>query len=178
MTTRIVALDGGWADTVEAEHAARETAGELDLPVVTACTHFVTGAGARVVVTLEVPAAAPPVAGDARDSLPWEVAAHAGRTGGRAFVFPGSAELTGVMSIGSLLARSAIDDVAVIGGAAPAAWLVVDTQDFVRPLYTGGRLLLHTRPAAGVDLVPFEQPEQTPCCTDHAPRRVAATSWD
>jgi hypothetical protein len=77
-----------------------------------------------------------------------------------------------------VLATSAIDDVVVIGGAPPSPHLRVDTQEFVRPHFVTGRLVLHTRPAASADLVPFEQPEQTPCCTDHATRsqRAAASS--
>jgi len=29
-------------------------------------------------------------------------------------------------------------------------------------------MVLHVRPAVGGVVVPFEQPNQTPCCADHA----------
>ena len=171
-TRTIVVLDGGWADTAEAEHAARESAGGLGPAV--ACTHFVPGERARVVVSLEL-ATAGHVPADLGSRLveepAWVADLHRERTGGRAFRFPGSDALTGVLPVGDVVALSAVDEVLVIGGPPPAADVLVDTQDFVRPLFLGGRLVLHARPAAHVALVPFEQPQQIPCCADHAGRR-------
>ena len=62
--------------------------------------------------------------------------------------------------------RSAISTVRLIGGAL-ADDAVLDTQQFVRPTYEDGELVLVTRPAAGGRLVPFEQPRQRACCSDH-----------
>lgn len=111
------------------------------------------------------------VAQVATPGLAAQVAAHAGRTGGRAFRFPGWEALTGVLRVGELVALGAIDEVAVVGGPAPAEDARVDTQEFVRPVYRGGRLVLHLRAAAG-GYVPFEQPDPIPCCTDHVVRPV------
>jgi hypothetical protein len=170
----VVALDEGWADTVEAEHGALASAAVLGRPVVSACTHVAAGPDGvpRVVVTLEVAGRAPADAHVATPALAGQVAAHADRTGGRAFRFPGWETLTGVVTVAELVARSAIDEVAVVGGPAPAGDARVDTQEFVRPLHRGGRLVLHLRPAAG-GYVPFEQPDPIPCCTDHVVRPVA-----
>jgi hypothetical protein len=163
-----VALDEGWADTVAAEHGARESVAALGLPVVSACTHVASdGDAARVVVTLEL--AGEPGDAPAASGLEAQVAAHANRESGRAFVFPGSELLTGVLTVAELVASSAVDEVAVVGGPPPEPGARVDTQAFVRPLHRAGRLVLHLRPAAG-GYVPFEQPDPMECCTDHAPR--------
>ena len=195
----VVALEQGWSDTVEAEHGALAGAAVLGRPVASACTHVASGPDGvpRVVVTLELSdldgrRETPPSVGQTAATRPSEppfaqhsgvgyaaqVSAHAGRTGGRAFRFPGWEELTGVLTVAELVARSGIDEVAVVGGAPPAPDARVDTQGFVRPLYRGGRLVLHLRRAVGGGYVPFEQPDPIPCCTDHAirtPRTVEVT---
>ncbi len=55
----------------------------------------------------------------------------------------------------------------MLGGTPIAGDVVLDTQDFVRPVYSGGALVLHVRPGMHGVVVPFEQPNPTPCCTDH-----------
>ncbi len=103
-----------------------------------------------------------------RDTLTAAVAAHANRTSGRAVVFPGSAAVTGTLSVGEALDRSVIDRVDVLaGGPADAAARLV-TRDFVRPRWTGGALVLDVQPAVGGTLVPFETPTPTPCCPQHS----------
>ena len=95
------------------------------------------------------------------------VIAHTNRTSGRAVVFPGSSVITGTVSVGEVLDRSAIDRVRVLaGGSADRAARLV-TRDFVRPRWTGGELVLDVQPAVGGTLVPFETPTPTPCCAEH-----------
>ncbi len=91
-----------------------------------------------------------------------------GRRAGRAVAFPGSESLVGTGTVAQGLAATAIDAVRVLGGgrADPATALV--TRDFVRPRAEDGLLVLHVQPAVGGTLVPFETPDPTPCCADHA----------
>jgi hypothetical protein len=95
--------------------------------------------------------------------------AHATRTGGRAVHYPGCERLVGAVTVDDLLAGSAITAVRVLGSAdAPAGDTVVRTRDHVRPTYDGGQLVLAAEWAVGRTLVPFENPQPTPCCADHA----------
>jgi hypothetical protein len=175
----VMALDEGWTDTAEAEHGALAGAAVLGRTVVSACTHVAAGPDGvpRVVVTLEVAGRAPAGAQVATPALAAQVTAHADRAAGRAFRFPGWQALTGVLTVAELAALGAIDEVAVVGGPAPADDALVDTQEFVRPVYRGGRLVLHLRPAAG-GYVPFEQPDPIPCCTDHVVRPVGVRTTE
>lgn len=179
-TPECLVLDGGWRTLADAEHALRERMRELRVEL--ACTHFVPGS--RVVVTA-TPAGAQPagtwaVPGD-QDQEP-DIAApevtqlvlqHVHRQSGRAVVFPGSGALTGRLSVAEVLARSAIDTVVLIGGGPARPDDILDTQEHVRPEFVEGRLVLRARPAAGGVLVPFEQPNPTPCCAAHADSRAA-----
>lgn len=95
--------------------------------------------------------------------------AHASGAGGRAVHFPGAAELVGVLPVGAVLQRSAVDRVQVLlGGEADPASLL-DTRGHVRPSWVDGQLVLLVQAAAGGTLVPFESPHPTPCCVDHHP---------
>jgi hypothetical protein len=155
MATTVV-LDGGWPTTREAEHALHETVARLGVRPRTACTEFRTAPG-RVVVTLEF-AGPRPLGLDAAEP------AEGGSTGGRAVIFPGSDTLTGVIRVGDLLARTAVGAVLRMGGVPVEPDVELDTQDFVRPVFRDGELVLLTRPAADGRVVPFEQPNPTPCC--------------
>ena len=94
--------------------------------------------------------------------------ARTGRREGRAVWFPGHDTVGPEITVGALLTTTAINTVEALGGADTAADVVVHTRGFLRPRFTGGRLVLHTQPARGGVLVPFETPSPTPCCTDHA----------
>ncbi|MFI5933023.1 hypothetical protein [Actinoplanes sp. NPDC051494] len=87
---------------------------------------------------------------------------------GRAVVFPGSRHLLGDLTVGEILDRSAIEQVRVLGGATADRTATVRTNDYVRPQWTDGSLVLTVLPAAGGVLVPFETRDPTPCCADHA----------
>ena len=87
--------------------------------------------------------------------------------GGRAVVFPGAHRLTGVLPVAEVLALSAIDRVEVLGSGPADPATLLDTTDFVRPLWREGELVLVVTPAAGGRLVPFESRNPTPCCAAH-----------
>jgi hypothetical protein len=75
--------------------------------------------------------------------------------------------------VAGLLALTAIDQVTVVGapaadGQRPDPATPVLTRDHVRPEWRNGRLTLALVPAAGGALAPFEVPNPTPCCADHA----------
>jgi hypothetical protein len=130
---------GGHSDLAAAEHwiAALVPAPPL------ACTHLVRKPQPHVAVTL--------------DATP----------GGRAVRFPGVEHLVGTLTVGEVLARSAIDRVEVLGGGTADPQTLLDTDDHVRPVWRDGELVLTTTPAAGGRLVPFERRNPTPCCAAH-----------
>ncbi|MFE0416533.1 hypothetical protein [Streptomyces tendae] len=154
----------------EADHLLQALAAELALPEsVFGCTHLVRDGRPRVALSLA--AGAEPVLRTARDRL--AARGHEVRDGawdetGRAVLYPGAAALGGTLTVAELLARSAIDRVTVLGTPhepAPDTRLV--TRDHVRPHWQDGRLVLAAMPAVGGTLVPFEDPDPTPCCADH-----------
>ncbi|MBD0734254.1 hypothetical protein [Streptomyces sp. CBMA29] len=100
-------------------------------------------------------------------------AEHTRRSGGRAVLYPGAEGLTGTVTVADLLARTAIDQVVLVGappatdGGGPDPHIAVRTRDHVRPQWRDGRLVLALTPAPGGTLAPFEVPNPTPCCADH-----------
>ncbi len=102
-----------------------------------------------------------------RSSTETAVAAHLARSSGRVVVFPGSELLSGTISVGRVLAMSALNRVDVLAGGEAAPDVLLVTRDFVRARWTAGELVLDTQPAAGGTLVPFETPFPTPCCVHH-----------
>ncbi len=92
----------------------------------------------------------------------------AARSTGRAVVFPGVDALVGTLTVREVLARSAVDEIVVVGGPPATLDDAVDTRDFVRPEWRDGRLVLAVTPAGGGVLAPFEVPNPTACCADHA----------
>ncbi|MCM4080531.1 hypothetical protein [Paractinoplanes hotanensis] len=130
-----------------------------------ACTHLVRTPFPHVAISLVGASASAPAS-----PAPLQTAADEAATGkfGRAVIFPGSRDLTGTLSVGEVLSRSAIDRVEVLGSGPADEALKLDTRDFVRPQFRGGDLVLVTMPAAGGLLVPFETRDPTPCCADHA----------
>lgn len=157
----------------EADHLLQAFAAELGLPEgVFGCTHLVRDGRPRVALSLAADAAGTePVLRAARDRLTeqgYEVSAGAPDAVGRAVLYPGAGALTGTLTLAELLTRSAIDRVTVLGTPGePAPDTLLVTRDHVRPQWQDGRLVLAAMPAAGGTLVPFEDPDPTPCCADH-----------
>jgi hypothetical protein len=185
----ILGLDAASAGLADADHLARELRDRFGLGEATvACTHLIRGDAPHVALSLEVPESfglstvdvhggqigvvfgsqwlgpAELVAGAAE-----AVAAHNARSSGRAVVYPGVAVLTGTVTVGALLAGSAIERIAVLAGAEPPSDEdLVQTRDHVRPEWRDGVLTLTTTPVGPGVFAPFEIPNPTPCCADHA----------
>ncbi|MFC4049761.1 hypothetical protein ACFOY4_08725 [Actinomadura syzygii] len=183
--TRVLGVDTGTRTLLEAEHLIRDLVTALGLQDgATACTHFIRDGHPHVAVSLDVPAdadlgALPDDAGVSFDSRrgPSDLAGsaavaageHAARRSGRAVLFPGAERLTGTLTVGDVLELSAIERIRVLATPEPpASETVLDTRGHVRPEWADGVLVLAAMPAAGGVLVPFEVPNPTPCCADHA----------
>ncbi|MGW3626394.1 hypothetical protein [Streptomyces sp. NPDC000880] len=188
MTTglTVIGVDTGCTGLRDADHLARELAPPV---TVFACTHLIRDGRPHIALSFAVPAGtaaddawrhlAAQEAGAAlgdRRSGPAGLAAGAAqaaaeptaRSAGRVVVFPGSPALTGTVAVAALSA-SAIDEVTALGAPGPLdAGQQIVTRDHVRPEWRGGRLVLTVMPAAGGTLIPFEVPNPTPCCADHA----------
>ena len=162
----ILGFDLGHRGTVEAEHWLTTLfAGWSPVPGPVACTHLVHGPDPRVVVTIA--GASPGVSASGSEAAAAAVADHRTGRAGRAVLFPGVRSLTGTLTVATMLAESAIDDVVVLGGSPCSPDTLIDTRDFVRPQYRDGRLVLMATPAPGGLIAPFEVPNPTPCCANH-----------
>jgi hypothetical protein len=174
----IIGLDLGHASTKAAEHWLAKLPPVLGL---VACTHLVPGPRARVVITLDCPDDAvlilPPstvedqVADHMADQTAEDraVAEHTRRRSGRAVIYPGVETLTGQVTVTDLLTRTAISRIHLIGGTGdPLPQTLIDTRSFVRPQWMDGQLTLVATPAPDGRIAPFEVPNPTPCCADHA----------
>lgn len=129
--------DGGHRDRHEAEHFALELAPSASL----LCTHVVREPSPHHAVSFELDGPAD--------------FAVASREGGRAFRFPGQDALRGSLPVRDLVALSAINRVVGVGCTVTDD-TVVDTRDYVRPVYADGLLTLHVTPAAAGSVVPLE----------------------
>ncbi|MEU2540718.1 hypothetical protein [Streptomyces iakyrus] len=170
VTPYALTVDTGIRELRAADHLLHTLAAELALPEdVFGCTHLVRGKRPRVVVSLILPSE--PLQRTALERLTargHEVAYGVPDPVGRAVLFPGSASLTGTLTVADVLSRSAIDRVSVLGTPEPPAPdTPLATRDHVRPQWQDGALVLTAMPAAGGALVPFEVPDPTPCCADH-----------
>ncbi|MEU4610504.1 hypothetical protein [Streptomyces umbrinus] len=166
MNQHVITVDTDVRDLRAADHLLLELAAELALPEgAFGCTHLVRGERPRVVLSFAT------ASGEAARLLTakgYEVTTGAPDEVGRAVVYPGSATLTGTLTIAELLSGSAIDRVTVLGSAGePPPGQGVVTRDHVRPQWQEGELVLTLMPAVGGVLVPFEVPDPTPCCADH-----------
>jgi hypothetical protein len=193
----VIGVDTGAVALPAADHALRRLADALGgVPDgLVACTHLIrTAARQGTALSLALPdreaaermwAALPAAlaalhedagaAWDERGYGPAELtgaaalaaAEHAGRTGGRAVLYPGADSLTGTVTVARILAGTAIEAVTVVGAPAADPATPVLTRDFVRPEWRAGHLTLALAPAPGGHLAPFEVPNPTPCCADH-----------
>ncbi|MFJ8136860.1 hypothetical protein [Streptomyces sp. NPDC096013] len=186
----VIGVDAGTATLREADHLIRDLRTTLALPPGTvACTHLIrtdTRRGTAVSLALpervsvervwqQLTATELSAALDDRRHGPSEAAAlaaaeHAARRSGRAVLYAGVERLTGTVTVADLLESTAIDQLTVVGAPStiPAPTTPILTQDHVRPEWRAGRLTLALVPAVGNTLAPFEVPNPTPCCADHA----------
>jgi hypothetical protein len=177
--TQIFGIDGGSPDVRTAEHLLAKIVTALGADaILVGCTHLTRTGGSHVTLSIELnsePAAdrfphglqiARPDSGDGAAAEAAD--GHHDRTSGRAALFPGQQRLIGVLTVGELLATSAIDRVVVLAGHPPDPATLIDTRGFVRPLWQDGRLTLHTTHAANELLTPFEVEHPTPCCAEHS----------
>ncbi|MFI9581737.1 hypothetical protein ACIHCQ_07825 [Streptomyces sp. NPDC052236] len=187
----VIGVDVGCTGLPDADRLVRELAPSA---TVFACTHLIRGGRPRIALSFALPSAQSGEAGayDAwrritarqetggafgdRRHGPADLAAgaaqaaaeHTARTGGRVVLFPGSAALTGTVTVVELLTASGVDEVTALGAPGPAdPGRVIVTREHVRPEWRAGRLVLTVMPAVGGTLVPFEAPDPTPCCADH-----------
>jgi hypothetical protein len=186
---RVVGLDFDHDSVEAAEHWLHELVHRLGDPAgLIACTHLVYVPHPHVAVSLSflseegAPLTAytrtgapssgtgelrwPPQAPDS-DGAKVAAAEHDARSAGRAVHYPGVEQLTGSLTVGEVIERSAIERVVMIGGADAAPETILRTLDYVRPMWKDGRLTLVTRPAPEGSLAPFELRHSTPCCADH-----------
>lgn len=171
-----IGLDAGHGTVSEAEHWLDDvlTATGLDAEDgVVACTHLVRAPWPHVAVSIAVPgptvpAGLPEVPEPLARAAEQARAEHVAGRSGRASHFPGRERLKGTLTVADLVAVSAIDAVVVLGAPPPAPDTVVDTRDFIRPQWRDGRLTLVTTAAPDGRIAPFEVPNPTPCCADHA----------
>ncbi|MFD9188350.1 hypothetical protein ACFWCA_09015 [Streptomyces phaeochromogenes] len=166
MNQHVITVDTDVRDLRAADHLLLALAAELALPEgAFGCTHLVRGERPRVVLSFTT---ASPEAARALTAKGYEVTTGVPDEVGRAVVYPGSAALTGTVTVEELLSGSAIDRVTVLGSAGePPPGQGVVTRDHVRPQWQDGELVLTLMPAVGGVLVPFEVPDPTPCCADH-----------
>ncbi|HEV7907684.1 MAG TPA: hypothetical protein VGP03_06060 [Pseudonocardiaceae bacterium] len=185
-------VDAGSPSLREADHLIHELVDRLGLPAGTvACTHLIRTGRPHVAISFDVPGgswrdavaefAVERSAGAALDDRrtgPDDLASaaavaaaeHASRTGGRAVVYPGVDGLTGTVAVADVLSSSAVGRLVMLGGQAGEATghdLLV-TRDHVRPEWRDGVLTLATMPTGAGSVTPFEVPDPTPCCVDHA----------
>jgi hypothetical protein len=193
----VLGIDAGSVSLREADHLLHHLVDRLGLPAGTVgCTHLIRTGRPHAAISLALadPEAADPTwerltalltapdqppTGAALGNLqhgPSHLAhgaalattEHTDRTAGRAVVYPGVEHLTGTVTVGEVLARSAITRIAVLGSPpGPDAAARIATRDHVRPEWRGGELTLTLVPAAGGLLAPFEVPNPTSCCSYH-----------
>jgi hypothetical protein len=166
----VLGIDTDATTLREADHLLQALAVELALPQgVFGCTHLVRDGRPRIALSLAD--GTEPVPRTARDRLTacgYGVRDGAWDATGRAVLYPGADRATGTLTLAELLARSAIDRVTVLGTPEePGPDTRLNTRDHVRPHWQDGRLVLAAMPAAGGVLVPFEDPDPTPCCAVH-----------
>jgi hypothetical protein len=167
MTGLALTVDPGLPDLRAADRLLHTLAAGLALPEGTfGCTHLLHQGRPRVAVSLTLPSM-----GSLREQLATlghDVTDGVPDTIGRAVLYPGVQALTGTLTVAEVLARSAIDRVAVLGAPGPPEPdTTLVTRNHVRPQWRHGELVLSAMPATGGTLVPFEVPDPTPCCADH-----------
>jgi hypothetical protein len=179
----VIGLDADHHDRLACEHAACDLADRVGGATFIS-THVVTEPEPHYAAVIEVAASPEAVRRDLADvsetvlivdgqaidhthAMSDAVEAHRGRRSGRVIRFPGQENLVGTVALRDVTTQSAIDGLVCLGGATGES-ATLRTQDFVRPEFAAGRLVLVIQPFDGLDeFVPFEQPNPHPCCANH-----------
>ncbi|MDG4796162.1 hypothetical protein [Micromonospora sp. WMMD1082] len=168
----ILGLSRGHRTVREAEHWLDGQVRQLGGPDLVVCTHLVAVPYPHVALsvagsTADRLAALPDTGPELRVAAARAADEHTARRSGRAVHYPGADRMVGTLTVGDLIAVSAIERVVVLGGTSAAPDTPVHTRDFVRPQWQAGELVLVTGPHHAGGLAPFEVPDPTPCCAEH-----------
>jgi hypothetical protein len=185
----VLALDTPLTTLAETEHALLGLGRRVDLPpAALLCTHMVRDSQPHYAFSLAVSDEAclthvqtyfaawdsaishdrPSASSGYSEGLRLATGEAFARSGGRSVRFPGWAGIVGSPTVAEVLATTAIDRLEVLGGAAANPADVLRSRDFVRPLWRHGELVLPVLPAGAGAVAPFEVPNPTPCCGEHA----------
>jgi hypothetical protein len=185
-TVMVIGIDAGHHDRAACEHHALDLADRLGSATFISI-HIVTEPEPHYAAVIEVPGSSEMARRELSDvvetvhvvianqredidiTLPAGDAAvaHRSRRSGRVVKFPGQENLVGTLPLSDVTARSAIEGLTCLGGS-PGEDAVLRTQDFIRPEFAAGRLVLVVQPFDGInEFVPFEQPNPHPCCANH-----------
>ncbi|MFF0622131.1 hypothetical protein [Streptomyces sp. NPDC004296] len=185
----VLGIDGGHRDRTALERLVLEAVQDTGCPrAVLLCTHPIRTGQAHHAASIELPATTGPTAlaalaarlmepgaavagpddGPARGAQEYHPGALQARQAlltrqsGRAVRFPGQESLRGRLTIARALATGAVDRVDALGAEVDPD-TVVDTRDFVRPVFHDGVLVLEVTPAAGGTVIPLELRDQHIC---------------
>ena len=178
----VIGIDAGHDDRVACEHDALRLADRIR-SVVYVSVHVITEPVPHYAAVVE---AALPLTEDVLRSVTATIvvadadepidqttpvgriaADHRARRNGRLIRFPGQHQLCGTMPLAHITTLSAITTIDCLGEQ-PGPAAVVRTQDFVRPMFRNGTVVLTVQPFDGGDqYIPFEQPNPHRCCTNH-----------
>ncbi|MGP8300943.1 hypothetical protein ACTPOK_24075 [Streptomyces inhibens] len=185
----VLGIDSGHRDRAALERLVLEALQDSGCPrAVLLCTHQIRTGQAHLAASVELPAATGPAAltalaarlvergaavagpdeGPARGAQEYRPGALEARRAlltrqaGRAVRFPGQDSLRGRLTIARALATGAVDRVDPLGTEVDPD-TVVDTRDFVRPVFRDGVLVLEVTPAAGGTVIPLELRDQHIC---------------
>jgi hypothetical protein len=185
-TVVVIGIDAGHHDRAACEHQARDLADDLGGATFIS-THIVTEPEPHYAAVIEARVSSELARRELADVIETghvvianqredidithragEVAfAHRSRQSGRVILFPGQESLLGVVPLTDITTQTAVEELVCLGES-PGESATLRTQDFVRPEFTAGRLVLVIQPFDGInEFVPFEQPNPHPCCANH-----------
>lgn len=185
----VLAFDTPLTTLAETEHALLGLGQRVSLPPdALLCTHIVRDGQPHYAISLTVSDPAclaavqqhfgswdsatshsrPSASSGWTDGLRLATAEAFARNGGRCVRFPGWDGIVGSQTVADVLGSSAIDRLEVLGGKAADPSDVLHSRDFVRPLWRRGVLVLPVLPSGAGAVAPFEVPNPTPCCGEHA----------
>jgi hypothetical protein len=183
-TVVVIGIDTGHHDRAACEHQALDLADRLGAATFISI-HIVTEPEPHYGAVIEVSGSLDIVRGELTDVIDNVVIAtnseeidsfhpagsialaHRSRRSGRVIRFPGQETLVDTVALSDITDRTAVEGLVSLGGS-PGEDATLRTQNFVRPEFAAGRLVLVIQPFDGLnEFVPFEQPNPHPCCANH-----------